>query len=141
MPCDQRVTARRATTAPAVLAGAVTAALLITHTAGPVDAAAKAKHDLLVTGEEIGGEGTNKFRIYGTVATFKGRNITVQVKVNNGDWDLWKRTATAAEDGAFSERIYGGKRGSKVCYKVVVPSTERYRTTKKRAACITTDPR
>ena len=102
-------------------------------------AAAKTKHDLVVTGEEIGGEGTNKFRIYGTVATFKGRNVTIQVKVNNGDWDFWKKTATADDDGAFSERIYGGKAGSKICYKVVVPSTKRYRTTKKRAACITTD--
>ncbi len=101
-------------------------------------AAAKTKHDLVVTGEEVGGEGTNKFRIYGTVATFKGRKLTIQVKVNNGDWEFWKKTATAAEDGAFSERIYGGKGGSKICYKVVVPSTKRYRTTKERAACITT---
>ena len=130
---------RRRAAAPAVLAGAVASSLLLTLTAGPVEALAKTKHDLVVTGEEVGGEGTNKFRIFGTVATFKGRNLTIQIKINQGDWDFWKKTGTDREDGAFSERIYGGKRGSKVCYKVVVPSTKRYKTTRKRAACITTD--
>ena len=132
---------------PTPATGLLLAALLMaasgTVSAAPVPAhsAAKTKHDLVVTGEEVGSEGTNKFRIYGTVATFKGRKLTIQVKANHGDWEFWKKTATAAEDGAFSERIYGGKAGSKICYKVVVPSTKRYRTTKERAACITTDPR
>ena len=119
--------------------GLLLAASLATPPAAVANGADKPRHDLTVSATEIGDEGTNEFRIYGTVATFKGRNLTIQVKVDHGDWDFWKKSATAPEDGAFSERIYGGKRGSKVCYKVIVPSTKRYLTTKKRAACITTD--
>ena len=96
------------------------------------------RHELTVSSEEVGGEGTNHFRVFGAVPTFKGRRLKIQHRVNDGPWRLWKTTLTGAEAGAFSERIYGGKRGSRVCDKVVVPATKKYKTTKRKVACITT---
>jgi hypothetical protein len=107
---------------------------------GPVPAsgAAKVRHDLAVAAEEVGGEDTDHFRIFGTVPTYQGRKLKIQHRVNAGAWRLWRTTRTGAEDGAFSERIYGGKRGSRVCYKVVVPATKKYRATKRKVGCIRT---
>jgi hypothetical protein len=123
---------------PAVFGAVLTGLLCTTLSGAPVGAAAKTKHDLTVAAEEIGGDGTNEFRILGTVSTFKGRNLTIQIRINKGGWDPWKKTATDPDDGSFSERVYGGRRGSKVCYKVVVPSTKRFKTTKRKAGCIRT---
>ncbi len=104
--------------------------------AADVAAKAKPEHDLVVTGKEI--DDTDKFKVYGSVSTYAGKRIKIQRKVNNGRYKLWKKTRTSAETGEFSEPIFGGRRGGKVCYKVVVPATNEYRTTKKRAGCITT---
>jgi hypothetical protein len=117
----------------------LSAALLVGLTWGPpATAVDKPRHDLTVSSEEVSGEHTNDFRLFGAVPTYKGRKLRIQSRVNGGPWRLWKTTPTDAEDGAFSEPIYGGKRGSTVCYKVVVPSTKKYRTTKRKAACIAT---
>jgi hypothetical protein len=117
----------------------LSAALLVGLTSGvPATAADKTPHELTVAAEEVGGEGTNHFRMFGAVPTYKGRRLKIQHRVNGGDWRLWRTTLTGAEDGAFSERIYGGKRGSRVCYKVVVPGTKKYKTTKRKVACIRT---
>jgi hypothetical protein len=123
---------------PGLLLLALALALLVAAAPGPAAGAAKVRHDLTVSSEEIGGDDTNRFRVLGAVPTYKGRRLKIQVRVNGGAWKLWRTSLTGAEDGAFSERIYGGKRGSTVCYKVVVPSTKRYRTTKRRAGCIRT---
>lgn len=112
--------------------------VLVAQANVPAVGAAKVRHELTVSSEEVGGEGTNHFRIFGAVPSFKGRRLKIQHRVNDGAWRLWKTTLTSAEDGAFSERIYGGKRGSRVCYKVVVPATKKYKTTKRKVACITT---
>lgn len=112
--------------------------LAFSSVTAPAEGAAKTKHDLVVQGEEIGGASSNKFRIFGTVSTYKGRKIIIQRKVNKGAYIFWKKTKTNAAKGKFSERIYGGKRGSKICYKVIVPSTKKYKTTKRAVACITT---
>ncbi|MBJ7359955.1 hypothetical protein [Nocardioides sp.] len=121
-----------------VLAVVLVLGLLLTLVPSPATGAAKVRHDLTVAAEEVGGEGTNHFRMFGAVPTYQGRRLKIQHRVDDGGWRLWKTTLTAAEDGAFSERIYGGKRGSRVCYKVVVPATKKYRTTKRKVACITT---
>jgi hypothetical protein len=125
---------------PGALVLLVALGTLVPHASASASAAAAAKprHELTVTSEEVGGEGTDEFRIVGTVPTFKGRKLKVQLKVNGGAWTLWKTSVTDGQDGSFEEPIYGGRRGSTVCYKVVVPSTKRYRTTKAKAGCITT---
>jgi hypothetical protein len=127
---------RRRVVASAVLAGATAGSLVLAPTSAP--AADKTRHDLTVSSEEVGGDDTNEFRLFGTVSTYKGRKLKIQISINSGDWKLWRTTVTDAEDGAFSHPIYGGRRGSKVCYKVVVPSTKRYKTTKAKAGCIKT---
>src|SRR5687767_9691445 len=83
--------------------------------------AAKVKHDLTASAKEIGT--TNRFKAFGKVPTYAGKKITIQRKVNKGAYTFWKKTKTQADSGKFSEPIYGGKRGSTICYKVVVPST------------------
>jgi hypothetical protein len=116
----------------------VSVMLAFTSVTTTANGAAKTKHDLVVQAEEIGGSSSNKFRLFGTVSTYKGRKIIIQRKVNKGQYTFWKKTKTSADKGKFSERIYGGKRGSKICYKVVVPKTKNYKTTKRAVACITT---
>ena len=100
------------------------------------NAAAKEKHDLVAKGKEIGS--TNKFKLFGKVTTFTGRNVIVQRKVNKAAFKPWKKIKTSADKGKFSTRIFGGKRGDKICYKVVVPSTKNYKKTQARVGCITT---
>lgn len=123
---------------PGALALTVALSALVPAVPAPAAAAAKVRHELTVTSEEVGGEGTDDFRVVGTVPTYAGRKLTIQVRVDAGAWTSWRTSVTDPEDGSFAEPIYGGRRGSTVCYKVVVPSTKRYRTTKARAGCITT---
>ena len=101
---------------------------------GVAVAAKKPAHDLTAQGEEYA---TNKFRIVGKVSTYPGKKITVQRKVNKGAYQNWTKVKTKA-NGNFKFRIYGGKRGSKICYKIIVPKTKDYKTTKRAIACITT---
>lgn len=98
--------------------------------------AAKTKHDLTAAAKEIGT--TNRFKTFGKVPTYAGKKITIQRKVNKGPYTFWKKTKTKAGSGKFSEPIYGGKRGSKICYKIVVPKTPNYKTTKQVVGCIST---
>ena len=81
---------------------------------------------------------SNKFKTFGKVPTYAGKKITIQRKVNKGSYTIWKKTKTKAGSGKFSAPIYGGKRGSKICYKIVVPKTKNYKATKKVVGCITT---
>ena len=53
-------------------------------------------------------------------------------------WKFYKKTKTTALKGKFRTRIAPGGRGSKVCYRVVVPGTSKYRLTRAVAGCITT---
>jgi hypothetical protein len=99
---------------------------------------AKPKHDVFASGKEI--RNSNKFVAYGRVSTFKGRNITVQRK-NCGTcgWKFYKKTKTSEERGKFRTRIAPGQQvPSRVCYRVVVPSTKNYRRTKAPVGCIKT---
>ena len=114
----------------------LSASVLLALTTTTANSAAKVKHDLTANAKEIGS--TDRFKTFGKVPTYAGRKITIQRKVNKGQYTFWKKTKTRADNGKFSERIYGGKRGSTVCYKVVVPSTANYKTTKKVVGCITT---
>ena len=100
--------------------------------------ATKPPHDVVAVSEEIGGVGSGKFRAYGAASTHKDRKITIQLRVGGRKWTAWKVVRTGAEDGSFSERIYGGKRGTRACYRVVVPRTKLYRPTKVRLGCIVT---
>ena len=103
---------------------------------GTANGAAKVKHDLTASAKEIGT--SDRFKTFGKVPTYAGKKITIQRKVNGGPYTNWKKTKTKAGSGKFSEPIFGGKRGSKICYKVVVPKTPQYKTTKKFVGCITT---
>jgi len=102
-------------------------------------AADKPRHDLTVAAREIGGDDTNRFRMYGEVPTYLGRNLRVERKVNKEPFKRWSKEKTS-DTGRFSFRIYGGKVGSTICYRVVVPATDSYRRTRGKASCIETKP-
>ena len=117
---------------------AAMAPIALTGQANAVEAQqAKPKHALFASGKELGN--TNKFIAFGRVATYKGHNITVQRK-NCGKcaWKFYKKVKTSADKGKFRTRIAPGRRGTRICYKVVVPSTPNYRATKRVVGCITT---
>lgn len=121
---------------PRSFVGAVLAASLVTLSAPPASAA-KPRHDLTVKAKEIGGD-SNRFKMYGAVPTAAGVELTVQRKVNKGAFKDWSTELTAVETGRFSFKIYGGKRGSTICYRVVVPASDTHRTTKGAKSCIRT---
>lgn len=118
--------------------GLLLAASLGTLPAAAAHAADNPRHDLTVAAKEIGGDGTNRFKMYGEVPTYAGQKLRVQRKVNAGSFSDWSTDLTSAETGRFSFRIYGGKRGSTVCYRVVVPATADHRTTKGKKWCVQT---
>ncbi len=127
----------RSTKFVAVLAAMVMSiGLMLVTSTGGAEAAKKPSHNLIAKGKEIGS--TDKFKLFGKVSTFKGRKIIIQRKVNSGKYRFWKKIKTTKAKGRFSTRIYGGKRGSKICYKVVVPKTKKYRVTRDVVGCITT---
>ncbi len=112
-------------------------ALTTGASAADVGERAKPKHVGFATGKELGN--TNKFIAYGKWTSYKGKNITVQRRACGGcSWKFYKKTKTSATQGKFRTRIAPGKRGSKVCYRVVVPGTSQYRLTRAVAGCITT---
>ena len=117
--------------------GLVLAASLVTLPA-PAANAANPRHDLTVSAKEIGGD-SNRFKMYGAVPTAAGVELRVQRKVNKGAFEDWGIELTAAETGRFSFKIYGGKRGSTICYRVVVPAGDGHRTTKGKKWCIETE--
>ena len=97
----------------------------------------KPKHIGFATGKEI--RDTNRFIAYGKWTTYKGKRITVQRRACGAcQWKFYKKTRTTALKGKFRTRIAPGGRGSKVCYRVVVPATSKYRLTRAVAGCITT---
>ena len=101
------------------------------------DRADKPRHDLTVAGKEIGGD-TNRFKLYGRVPTYPGKDLRIERKVNSQSFKPWSTDTTSADTGRFSIRVYGGKRGSTICYRVVVPSTPEFRTTRGDRWCIRT---
>ena len=111
--------------------------LALGGSAGAAEAQAKEKHALFASGKEI--RNTNKFIAFGRVATYKGRTINIQRK-NCGKcgWKGYKKVKTSAQNGKFRTRITAGGRGTRVCYKVVVPATARYKKTQRAIGCITT---
>jgi hypothetical protein len=115
------------------------APLALSSSASAADAGerAKPKHIGFATGKELGN--TNKFIAFGKWTTHKGKNITVQRRACGGcNWKFYKKTKTSARKGSFRTRIAPGRRGSKVCYRVVVPGNSKYKTTRDVAGCITT---
>jgi hypothetical protein len=98
----------------------------------------KPRHLGFATGKEIGN--TNKFVAYGKWGTYKGRTIKVQRRAcGSCPWKFYKETKTSEDVGWFRTRIAPGRPGSRVCYRVVVPSTAQYRITRDVAGCITTE--
>jgi hypothetical protein len=115
--------------APLALSGSASAA--------DVGERAKPKHIGFATGKELGN--TNRFIAFGKWTSYKGKNITVQRRAcGSCSWKFYKKTKTSATKGSFRTRIAPGKRGSKVCYRVVVPGTSQYKITRDVAGCITT---
>jgi hypothetical protein len=106
----------------------------------PATAAAEPRHDLTVAGKEIGGD-SDRFKLFGRVPTYPGQDLRIERKVNKGPFEVWASEATSADQGRFSIRVYGGKRGSTVCYRVVVPATAEHRRTQGERWCITTRTR
>jgi hypothetical protein len=125
---------------PLPLVGLVLAATLALPPASAPAAATKPRHDLTVSAKEIGDDSSNRFKMFGSVPTYRGRDLKIERKVNNGTFEPWSTDTTSADKGRFSFRIYGGKVGSTICYRVVVPATKHYRRTKGRASCIETRP-
>lgn len=126
----------------AAVAGLVVALLAIGTTAtSAVELPCKeveGKHRVCATGKEIGD--TNKFVAYGKVTTYKGRIIKLQRRAcGTCAWKFYKETRTSEETGWFRTRIYPGKVGSKVCYRVVVPKTNKYELTRVVVGCIRTE--
>lgn len=125
----------------ALVALVLTALLPIAATTGSASAQtterAKEKHALFAAGKEI--RNTNKFIAYGRVSTYKNRRLIIQRK-NCGKckWKHYKKVKTNKKNGKFRTRITPGKRGTRVCYLVKVPSTKRFATTKRKVGCITT---
>ena len=103
-------------------------------------AAKKPRHDLTVSAKEIGDDSSNRFKMFGSVPTYLGQDLRIERKVNKGTFELWSTDVTSPDRGKFSFRIYGGKVGSTICYRVVVPATKDHRRTKGRASCIETKP-
>jgi hypothetical protein len=101
-------------------------------------AADKPRHDLTVAAKEIGGDGTNRFKMYGAVPTYLGQDLRIERKVNAKPFAAWSKDTTSSDAGRFSFRVYGGKRGSTICYRVVVPATQDHRRTKGPRWCIRT---
>ena len=126
---------------PLTLVGLVLAAMLgLLPAAAPAAAATKPRHDLTVSAKEIGDDSSNRFKMFGSVPTYLGKDLKIERKVNNGTFEQWSTDATSADKGRFSFRIYGGKVGSTICYRVVVPATKHHRRTKGPASCIVTMP-
>jgi hypothetical protein len=126
---------------PLALVGlALAAALASLPASAPAAAATKPRHDLTVSAKELGDDSSNRFKMFGTVPTYLGKDLKIERKVNNGTFEPWSTDTTSADKGRFSFRIYGGKIGSTVCYRVVVPATKDHRRTKGRASCIETKP-
>lgn len=126
---------------PRLVVGLVLAASFVTSPAPAADAlgaADKPRHDLTVAGKEIGNDSSNNFKLYGRVPTYLGQDLRIERKVNKGPFTAWSTDTTSADKGRFSTRIYGGKRGSTVCYRVVVPATPDFRATKSDRWCIAT---
>ena len=98
----------------------------------------KPRHDLTVAGKEIGGD-SNRFKLFGRVTTYLGQDLRVERKVNAGPFEAWATETTSADQGRFSIRVYGGKRGSTICYRVIVPATPDHRRTKGERWCIETE--
>jgi hypothetical protein len=132
-----RITRIIATVVAFALVALAPLALSSSANAADVGERAKPKHIGFATGKEI--RNTNKFIAYGKWTTYKGKRITVQRRAcGSCNWKFYKKTRTTADKGRFRTRIAPGGRGSKVCYRVVVPATSKYRLTRAVAGCITT---
>ena len=110
----------------------------LTSTTATAAQQAKPRHVGAVHGKEIGN--TNKFVAYGHWDTFKGRRIAIQRK-NCGTcaWKGYKKVKTRKSDGHFRTRIErGDKVPSRVCYRVNVPPTKKYKRTIAFVGCIQT---
>jgi hypothetical protein len=124
---------------PLTLVGLALAATLASLPApAPAAVATKPRHDLTVSAKEMGDDSSNRFKMFGAVPTYLGKDLKIERKVNNGTFEPWSTDSTSSDKGRFSFRIYGGRIGSTICYRVVVPATKHHRRTKGKASCIET---
>lgn len=94
----------------------------------------KTRHHLYAHGEEVSPQ---HFIAKGTVSTYKGRKIVLERKnCTDCTWYVSKKVFTTAAKGKFLTRIDQAKGSSRTCYRVKVPSTKRYKTTRQRIGCI-----
>ena len=91
--------------------------------------AAKPKHDLTAA---PGTTASGKTYISGKVTTFTKKNITIQRKLKGKSYVAYKKVSTDGK-GKFRVNVSGP---SQSCFKVVVPSTNKYKTTKKFIGCL-----
>jgi hypothetical protein len=111
------------------LVALILAVSMVGLVAGPAQAA-KAKHDLTAS---PGTKPSGQLFIKGKVTTYTGRKITIQRKVSKkANYVAYKQPFTN-DKGKFKVNV-DGPVGA--CFKVVVPSTNNYKTTKKFIGCI-----
>jgi hypothetical protein len=91
--------------------------------------ALKPKHDLTAA---PGTSASGQTYISGKVTTYKNRQVIIQRKLKGKSYVLYKKTPTN-DRGKFRVNVSGP---SQSCFKVVVPSTKKYRTTKKFIGCL-----
>lgn len=114
-----------------VAAIVMAASVMLAFNAAPAHSAAKVKHDLkIIAADEI--KNTGRFFVKGKVSTYTKRKVILQRKVGRGGFKFYKKMATNNK-GKFSTQ-FDGPTGS--CFKVVVPSTKKYKKTTKTIGCI-----
>lgn len=107
------------------------ASVMLAFNSAPAHSAAKVKHDLTITAAgEI--KNTDRFFVKGKVSTYKNRKVRLERKIGKGAWKLYKKMPTNGK-GKFSAQ-FDGPTGS--CFKVVVPSTKKYKETQAKIGCI-----
>jgi hypothetical protein len=107
------------------------ASVTVAFQSAPAHGAAKVKHDLkIIDAGEVGD--TSKFFVKGKVSTYPNKKVLLQRKVGKGNFKLYKKVPTNGK-GKFSTR-FDGPTGS--CFKVVVPSTKKYKETSIKIGCI-----
>jgi hypothetical protein len=91
--------------------------------------AAKPKHDLTAS---PGQAANGTLFIKGKVTTFLKKKVIIQRKLKGKSYVLYKKSKTDNK-GKFKVNVAGP---SKACFKVVVPKTSSYKTTKLFIGCL-----
>ena len=115
---------------PRLVVGLVLAASFVTSPAPAADGWAPPKAPPRPDGRRPRRSATTPRKSSSSTAgcpTYLGQDLRIERKVNKAPFAAWSTERTSTDKGRFSIKVYGGKRGSTICYRVVVPSTPEYR--------------